>query len=344
MSKPLIEKSKSSNVAIIVLNYNGYELTSECLKELSKINYQNYKIFLVDNCSSDEDEIEKLKRLSEYYDYLVEIKNRNRGFAGGMNYGMERANEKSNFDYLLCCSNDIIPHKDFLKNMINYLNENEKVGFAGPVQYRYNKELKKGKIYFAGATLSRWLYTPHHVVKIVNNPPTGYINGAIFILRKECYLQTGGFDLDYYSWYEDCDLSIRSRKLGWELAVITNSYVWHKVAQTVGKKDFDYILHSFYYHARNKALLIKKNGTGLQKFIFYINFFVIKIPYGFTRPLIPKFIILFYRKTMFVIKDRKNWYLIEFEKMKGVFDAIFLNKTKLHELKTIPDGKNKRKK
>ena len=38
-------------IAIVIINWNGYEDTSECLISLQKITYNNYKIILVDNGS-----------------------------------------------------------------------------------------------------------------------------------------------------------------------------------------------------------------------------------------------------------------------------------------------------
>jgi glycosyltransferase involved in cell wall biosynthesis len=45
ISKPLI--------SIIIVNYDGLELLKKCLMSLSKIQFTNYEIILVDNNSSD---------------------------------------------------------------------------------------------------------------------------------------------------------------------------------------------------------------------------------------------------------------------------------------------------
>ena len=41
-------KDKQPSVAIIIVNYNGAEDTIECVKSLNKINYDNYKIFVIE--------------------------------------------------------------------------------------------------------------------------------------------------------------------------------------------------------------------------------------------------------------------------------------------------------
>ena len=54
------DKEKYPRVAIIVLNWNGWENSIECLESIYKIDYPNYHLILVDNASND-DSIEKIR-------------------------------------------------------------------------------------------------------------------------------------------------------------------------------------------------------------------------------------------------------------------------------------------
>ncbi len=51
-------------VAIIILNWNGWADTIECLESIFQNNYPNYKVVLVDNNSSD-DSLQKIKDYTE---------------------------------------------------------------------------------------------------------------------------------------------------------------------------------------------------------------------------------------------------------------------------------------
>lgn len=51
-------------VSVVILNWNGWEDTIECLESLRLINYTNYNVILVDNGSEDES-IEKIKKYAE---------------------------------------------------------------------------------------------------------------------------------------------------------------------------------------------------------------------------------------------------------------------------------------
>ena len=57
-------------VSIIILNWNGWKDTIECLESLFRINYPNYNVIVVDNGSEDES-IEKIK---EYCEGKIEVK------------------------------------------------------------------------------------------------------------------------------------------------------------------------------------------------------------------------------------------------------------------------------
>ena len=54
-------------VSIIILNWNGWEDTIECLESLFQIDYNNYTVVLVDNNSQDES-IEKIRKYSRWRD------------------------------------------------------------------------------------------------------------------------------------------------------------------------------------------------------------------------------------------------------------------------------------
>ena len=69
-----------AEVAVIIVNWNGWRDTTECIHSLKNLDYDNFRIIVVDNCSSD--------------DFVQEIRGniptspliqapRNLGFAGG---------------------------------------------------------------------------------------------------------------------------------------------------------------------------------------------------------------------------------------------------------------------
>jgi GT2 family glycosyltransferase len=136
-------------VAIIILNWNGYKMTVDCLKSLFKITYSEYKIFLVDNGSSD-GSIAKLKDQFPNVDYL-ELDN-NYGFTGGNNRGIEYARKKYSPEYILLLNNDTIVDVCFLSLMVETAEKDSQCGAVVPKIFFLEPS---NHLYYAGGYLNR---------------------------------------------------------------------------------------------------------------------------------------------------------------------------------------------
>lgn len=186
------------NVAIIILNWNGWEDTIECLGSLYQIDYPNYDVIIVDNHSED-DSIEKIKeyckgkleiklnnnpiKIFEYSkdeitDSIItdEFKNgahdknfilikndKNYGFAEGNNVGIRFACKFMNLDYILLLNNDVIVDKNFLIEMVKIGESKENIGIIGPKTYYYDYNGAKNVINFAGGTFDIWKGKSRHI-------------------------------------------------------------------------------------------------------------------------------------------------------------------------------------
>jgi GT2 family glycosyltransferase len=164
-------------VSIIILNWNGWKDTIECLESLYQINYQNYNIILVDN-NSENDSIQMIREYckgnipvkSKFFKYkktnkpleiiehtkekseeikfnesfnakpkkLILIKNdKNYGFTEGNNIGIRYAIKSFNSDYILLLNNDTIVDKNFLNEMVLLAKSDKSIGFVGAKTYYY---------------------------------------------------------------------------------------------------------------------------------------------------------------------------------------------------------------
>ena len=86
-------------IAIILVNYNGIDDTIDCIESIYKNKNENYNIIVVDNASKDKEGEEIAKK---YNDVKVINSNKNLGFSGGNNLGID---EKM-IDYLLEYANE----------------------------------------------------------------------------------------------------------------------------------------------------------------------------------------------------------------------------------------------
>jgi GT2 family glycosyltransferase len=81
--------------------------------------------------------------------------------------------------------------------------------------------------------------------------PVPAISGAAFAMSRECYETIGGFDADYFTYFEDTDLSWRARLAGFEVVLAAQSVVYHDY-------EFRFSPRKMYWIERNRYLTLLK--------------------------------------------------------------------------------------
>ena len=258
-------------VSIIVLNWNGWQDTKECLNSLAEIDYQNYEIILVDNGSED-DSVERIKEYINQSAQNRKIKflalNSNLGFAGGNNVGIKNALE-SGTDYIFLLNNDTIVEPDFLSELIKISESDKKIGIIGPKINFYDF---KDRIWFFGGKINWLLNKGTHIHydeldKNLQDKPfeSDYFTGCALLIKKEVIEKIRLMWNGYFLYYEDTDWNLKARKNGWKIMVAPNAKIYHKASRSAKENSFSYI----YYHTRNGLYLAKRNGSFLIRICVY---------------------------------------------------------------------------
>jgi GT2 family glycosyltransferase len=245
-------------VYIIVLNWNGLHNTMECLESLTKLDYPNYKVLVVDNGSTDGSQEIILRRHSEII--LIENKE-NLGYAKGNNTGIKFA-LKNNADYVWLLNNDTVVDPHALVSMIIVAEKDPKIGIIGSKIYYFGESKK---IWFAGAQIDWWKGISKHIG--MNEIDVGKYNyvkevdrviGCSMLVKKEVCKQVGLFDENYFIYVEEVDLCVRARKYGFKCLIVPSSIVYHKGGVSVSKiGNWEKVFN--YYNTRNFLYLIKKS-------------------------------------------------------------------------------------
>ena len=112
-------------VSIIILNWNQKHYTIPCIKSLLKSSYNDFEIILVDNGSERED-IQAIEEEFKNNEKIKIIKNKeNKGCTGGRNIGIRNSSHESR--YVVMVDNDTIAKKDWLKEMVEGIESDEKI-------------------------------------------------------------------------------------------------------------------------------------------------------------------------------------------------------------------------
>jgi GT2 family glycosyltransferase len=247
----------TSQIAVIIVNYNGLEDTVECLQSLRLSSYSNAKVILVDNASQHNPLPHLQQEFPEVICHRSEV---NLGFTGGNNLGLAKAYEFDP-DYIFFLNNDTVVSPDLIERLAQHLDQHPDCGIAGPLTFYYDEP---DVVCFGGGFLDRNTGR----ISFLNRGEKGdagsdevidcnFIEGAAIMIRTDLVKQIGGFNDDYFLTSEESELCIRVADIGYKLAVVTSCSLWHKVSRSMraGSGMINYFVY------RNRLHFIRSNAV-----------------------------------------------------------------------------------
>ena len=253
-------------VAIVILNWNGIELTRECLESLGKCTYPNRLVIVVDNDS----EKKPGSVLGERFPSVEFIHNdSNLGFAEGNNVGIRAALEKG-ADYVMLLNNDTEVDGGFLEPLVSAMEENPGLGAVSPlILFAEPREM----IWFAGSfpilfgIHGKRLFFRERIENYPHKAPyeVKALSGCAFFFRRNTLEQLGLLDADYFTYCEDTDYSHRLMEAGKKMAIIPSSRIWHKVSASTGGSNNP---ASLYLMGRGRVIFLKKHAPWYAWLLF----------------------------------------------------------------------------
>lgn len=269
-------------ILIIILNYNGWDDTKECLESLNKVEYENFEVILIDNGSAEKPpeiggQFSNLKITQVFND-------KNLGFAGGNNQGIKMALQKG-AEYILLLNNDTLVEPDFLAKLVEVSKKDGgKIGIVGPLMLYPDKKI----IWSAGGKITSDYkgeligYNQSDEGQFKNPAHVEYISGTCLLIKKAVIEKIGLISEDYFLYYEDVDWCTRARATGYECLLVPEARIYHKVSKSTQEFSYPYI----YYHVRNNLLFASRFGPGIMVFFMSIWILlkqVIKLIFGYKR-------------------------------------------------------------
>ncbi|MDH3197257.1 MAG: glycosyltransferase family 2 protein [Candidatus Krumholzibacteria bacterium] len=222
-------------VVVIVLTWNGRDLTLECLESLRSVRAAGVEVVVVDNASSDGTAAAVRER---HGDGVTLIENgANLGFSAGNNVGIAYALRRG-ARFMLLLNNDTAVDPDFIDELLRPLERDPRVGITGPKIYYYTP---RDRIWFAGGEVRMARGLARHVG--IRETDRGqydaprevdYVTGCALMARREVYEEIGLLDPSYAAYFEDTDLCMRARRAGYGLLYVPTAKVWHKISASTG--------------------------------------------------------------------------------------------------------------
>lgn len=231
------------DVSVIIVNYNTSVLIKNLLKTIEdKTEGVSCEVIVVDNNPIEQFSID----LKDYLDKIIYLPlKENVGFGRANNEGLKVAKGRNIF----FLNPDTLLLNNAIKILSDYLDNNEKVGVCGG--NLYDKDMNPIHSFIRTLSSSLWdlnnllgnlifkfLYGKNIQFNYTKKPlSVGYVTGADMMVKRSVLDKVGGFDPDFFMYYEETELSYRIRKAGFDIVSVPDAEIIHLEGQSFKIKE-----------------------------------------------------------------------------------------------------------
>jgi len=267
--------SQLPRVSVLVLNYNGREHLETCFRSLSALDYppDRLKLVLVDNASTD-DSVAWMR--CQFPSVCIIKHEQNWGFCRGCNLAIVQVDA----DIIVLLDNSTRVAPECLKELTKPFADAHEIAVVGARMLD-----SEGKhLDFAHAETDFYghsyqvSYSSHNVDAYNKAHPLLFVCGGAMAVRRDVFLDSGGFDEDFFACYADADLCWRLWVLGYEVWFAPRAIVHH---HQPGNRDAVADAKRLVLYERNALLSIIKNceRENLQRVLSVALFLLLKRAY-----------------------------------------------------------------
>lgn len=219
-------------ISAVIVNWNGEKYLYKCINSLLKQDYGNIEIIVIDNDSTDN----SVNIINKNFEGKLKlIQNKNIGYAGGANTGIEN----SNGDYVMIANPDVIFETDYLSKCIKKLDENsENAAVIGKLlKYDFDKDEIINFIDSAGIGFNHKRQgrdigqNDANIGQYEEDRRVFGVCGAAAVFKKSCLenikIDNDYFDSDFFAYKEDIDICWRLNLYGFKCYYIHDAIAYH---------------------------------------------------------------------------------------------------------------------
>jgi len=255
------------DVSFIIVNYNTTALTEQCIESIKKYTKkQTYEIIVVDNASPDRS-ITNLNK--NYPEVKLILHTENIGFGRANNLAIDIATGR----YFFLINSDTYLLNDAAAVFWNYMeaSKHADVGCCGGALFYPNgkNQMCYGNfpsILEAVSLLGFYILYKDYFNKYIcsgvinyssENRVVDYITGADMFIRRSALEKTGGFDPEFFMYFEETELSFRLKKAGYRSALVPEAQIVHLEGASQDKGAY-FNFKKISMYERSKNLFFKK--------------------------------------------------------------------------------------
>jgi GT2 family glycosyltransferase len=266
--------TRNPKVAVVILNWNGKNFLEKFLPSVIASTYPGLEIIVADNASTDI----SIEFLQLNYPSVTIIQNdQNYGFAEGYN----RVIDLLEFEYFILLNSDVEVSSNWIEPVIDLMESDLNIAVAQPKILSYSN---KNYFEYAGAAggyldALGYPFCRGRIFDTVEEDFEQYddsseifwASGAALFIKRKYWVESGGFDPDFFAHMEEIDLCWRLKNLGYKIVYCPKSKVFHVGGGTLNSES----PFKTYLNFRNNLVLLQKNlSFGKAFLIISIRFWL----------------------------------------------------------------------
>lgn len=258
-------------VSILITTYNSASVLKRCLESVLQQDYRDKEMIIIDNASSDDTRAV----LREFETRARVIYNDvNRGFAGGQNQAIARAQG----DWLLSLNPDVLLSPDFVSKLLEAGERENRIGTVCGKLLRWSPGASTERTSVIDSTGIYFLRNLRHLDRGSDQMDRGqyetpeYVfgaTGAAALYRRAMIedISIGGefFDEDFFAYREDADVAWRAQLMGWSCIYTQRAIAWH--VRRVTPERFRQLPDEINRHSIKNRFLMRAKNISLKLYL-----------------------------------------------------------------------------
>ncbi len=244
---------KDYKISGSIVVYNKPDDAYKTVESVLKHTDDRFSLYIIDNASP-----EKISAmLKQHFDTNYIDLDENVGFGRGHNKVLDIIDSKYHF----IINPDILINENTISTLCDFMDAHPDVAIAcpkvlhpdGSIQY-----IAKRKPSLM-ALVSRRIRLPflkgledRYLGKDLDQDTdfeVDFCTGCFTVIRTDVFREIGGFDKDYFLYFEDADITMRAKQKGkaWYVPSSNVTHFWHRETATSGKRFFTQVKSMFIY-------------------------------------------------------------------------------------------------
>jgi len=253
-------------VIVLILSFNNKHLLDDSVSSYLANDYPNFDVVVIDNGSTDGTRQYVREKWPEAFVLRTE---KNLGYSGGFNFGLDFAFNQHQADYVLITNNDVKADSKVISSFLKTASKNNSIGFVtGKVFYfekpdtlqsvGYIENPRTGEVHHRGQNLK-------DCADFNMDVPLNSSDDIFMLVKKDVYDSVGGYNPDFLFQCEQWDWQERAKQENFLVFFCAKAVIWHKESMTIGKSS----PFKLYYDVRNTMLVIYIHKTRKQFLLYF---------------------------------------------------------------------------